>query len=59
MKRKCPGNMKRNQVITNPENPGQKVKVIGFTGFPGFRYHPTKGLRKDSGFDHIAAKVVI
>lgn len=42
--------MKSNQSVVNPENPHQKVTLIGFTGVKGYRYHPTKGLRKEAGY---------
>lgn len=48
---KCPGNMARNTIVTNPDKPSEKVKVTGFVGLPGYRYHPTKGLKKQSGFN--------
>lgn len=28
----------------------------GFQGFPGWRYHPTKGFRKESSFKPLSAK---
>ena len=28
----------------------RKKLVVGFSGYKGFRYHPTKGWRKEAGF---------
>lgn len=47
---RLPAKMKSNQSVVNPENPHQKVTLIGFTGVKGYRYHPTKGLRKEAGY---------
>jgi hypothetical protein len=56
---KGPANMSRNQITRNPENPTQFIKVIGFTGFPGFRYHPTKGFRREAGYNPLTNKVIV
>lgn len=29
----------------------REITVPGFTGFSDWRYHPTKGFRRESGFD--------
>lgn len=55
---KCPANMKPNKVIVNPDNPLERIKIIGFPGLPGYRYHPTKGLRKQAGYSPAHNKAI-
>lgn len=50
LKFKCPDKIKANQKVINPENPRQSIVLLGFVGTKGYRYHPTKGLRKVAGF---------
>jgi len=56
MKRtKCPfigpANMKKNYKVKIQTKDGVFTRVIqGFQGMKGWRYHPTKGFRKESGF---------
>jgi hypothetical protein len=37
---------KKGEVVAVPTKRIQQ----GFTGFPGYRYHPTKGFRKEAGY---------
>jgi hypothetical protein len=52
---KGPSKMKANFMAPVLINDDEKVKPIlklhkGFTGFPGWTYHPTRGFKKVAGF---------
>lgn len=57
-KQKGPSKMASTYNFMAPDAIGNGYRLIpiqGFKGFPGFRYHPTKGFRREAGYNPLTA----